>query len=40
LEATLAAYWFKEEEERLGKEQLREKTRRSQLKQQVMENLS
>lgn len=35
MEATLAAYWFKEEEERLRKEQLREKTRRSQLKQQI-----
>ncbi|XP_058643274.1 coiled-coil domain-containing protein 148-like [Onychostoma macrolepis] len=35
LEATLVAYGFKEEEERLRKEQLREKTRRSQLKQQI-----
>ncbi|XP_073701141.1 coiled-coil domain-containing protein 148-like [Garra rufa] len=35
LEATLSAYWYKEEEERLKKEQLREKTRRAQLKQQL-----
>ncbi|XP_043104347.1 coiled-coil domain-containing protein 148-like [Puntigrus tetrazona] len=35
LEASLAAYWFKDEEERLRKEQLREKTKRSQLKQQI-----
>ncbi|XP_050974964.1 coiled-coil domain-containing protein 148 isoform X3 [Labeo rohita] len=35
LEATLAAYWYKEEEERLRKEQLSEKNRRAQLKQQI-----
>ncbi|XP_051761919.1 coiled-coil domain-containing protein 148-like isoform X1 [Ctenopharyngodon idella] len=35
LEATLAAYWHKEEEERLRKEQQREKTRRAQLTQQI-----
>ncbi|XP_016356911.1 coiled-coil domain-containing protein 148 [Sinocyclocheilus anshuiensis] len=35
LEATLAANWYKEEEERLRKEQQREKTRRTQLKKQI-----
>uniref|UniRef100_A0A671P7F9 Coiled-coil domain containing 148 n=1 Tax=Sinocyclocheilus anshuiensis TaxID=1608454 RepID=A0A671P7F9_9TELE len=39
LEATLAANWYKEEEERLRKEQQREKTRRTQLKKQVMSSL-
>ncbi|XP_016110373.1 coiled-coil domain-containing protein 148-like [Sinocyclocheilus grahami] len=35
LEATLAANWYKEEEERLRKEHQREKTRRTQLKKQL-----
>ncbi|XP_059417359.1 coiled-coil domain-containing protein 148-like isoform X2 [Carassius carassius] len=35
LEATLAANWFKEEEEKLRKEQQREKTKRAQVKKQI-----
>lgn len=35
MEAALAAYWHKEEEETLRKEQQREKNRRAQLTQQV-----
>ncbi|KAK7153704.1 hypothetical protein R3I94_007172 [Phoxinus phoxinus] len=35
LEASLAAYWHKEEDETLRKEQQREKTRRAQLTQQI-----